>query len=243
MTPRPSGAERLPSTAKGEEKRERILNVALEMFRERGYDQTTMREIAREAAVSLGSAYYYFRSKEHLIQGFYARTHEEHLAACRGPLLAETDFKERLRIVLRTKIETSQQYHRFSGILFKTAADPASPLSPFSAESMPVRLEATRLFADTLSGSKLRLRGELANEAANLLWLYQMGIILFWIHDDSAGCSKTYRLIETTSTIVTRLLQLAGNPLLSPLARSTLDLMKELRPERAMDETAPPSPA
>ena len=42
---------------------------------------------------------------------------------------------------MRAKLETIEPYHRFSGILFKTAADPESPLNPFGEESRPVREE------------------------------------------------------------------------------------------------------
>src|SRR5438132_12947660 len=74
----PAGRTRTP---KGEQTRALILETALDLFRERGYEETTMRAIAEQAGVALGNAYYYFRSKEHLIQAFYARSHQEHLAA------------------------------------------------------------------------------------------------------------------------------------------------------------------
>src|SRR5215210_258220 len=132
-------------TAKGARTRAAILEAALALFDERGYEETTMRAIAERAGVALGNAYYYFRSKEHLIQAFYARSHHEHLGAALPILERERDLKARLQGVLRAKVETAEPYHRFSGILFKTAADPQSPLSPFSAESNPVRQEATAL--------------------------------------------------------------------------------------------------
>src|SRR5919197_2117334 len=84
--PGSSEPARTTRTPKGEQTRALILRTALDMFRERGYEETTMRAIAARAGVALGNAYYYFRSKEHLVQAFYARTHEEHLAACR-PIL------------------------------------------------------------------------------------------------------------------------------------------------------------
>ena len=119
-------------TTKGEQTRALILRTALDLFRERGYEETTMRLIAQEAGVAPGNIYYYFRSKEHLIQGFYALTLDEHVAAARPVLARETDLRARLLGVMRAKVETSEPYHRFSGILFKSAADPSSPLSPFS---------------------------------------------------------------------------------------------------------------
>lgn len=234
-----------PLTERGEQTRAKILETSLSLFRERGYDAATMREIARRAGVSLGNAYYYFRSKEHLIQGFYEHSHHEHLAACAPLLAAERDLGARLRGVLDAKIATSAPYHRFAGTLFKTAADPASPLSPFSAESQPTRREATELMAEVVSGSDVRPSEPLARELPHLLWLYLMAIILFWIHDDSPDCRRTHRLIAHTSRIVTRLIRLAGNPLLRPLTTSTLQLLTELRSpnEPRSTDSATPDPS
>jgi len=218
-------------TRKGERTRAQILDGALELFAERGYDGTTMRAVAERAGVSVGNAYYYFASKEHLIQGFYARSHGEHLEAC-GPILErERDFRERLVQMLRKKIEISEPHHQFAGQLFKIAADPQSPLNPFSAESGSTRGEARELMEQLVEGADLRVPQDLAAELPELLWLYEMGIILFWIHDDSLRCARTYRLIDRTADIVARLVSLASNPLLAPLRKATLRLVRELRDE------------
>src|SRR5437667_7319727 len=110
-------------TAKGQQTKALILSTALEMLHERGYEQTTMRAIAERAGVSLGNAYYYFGSKEHLIQAFYDRTHVEHVAAVGSQLDDLRDFKARLLLVMRTKLETIEPYHRFAGLLFRAASD------------------------------------------------------------------------------------------------------------------------
>ena len=214
---------------KSDRTRRQILETSLRLFRERGYEGTTMRGIAAEAGVSLGSAYYYFKSKEHLIQAYYGRSHAEHLTACADLLEGETGLEERLRGVCYAKIETSMVYHRFAGQLFKTAADPESPLSPFSDESTPVRQEATELMALVAEGSDAKVVPELAGELPNLLWLYLMGVILFWIHDRSEGCKRTYKLIDRTVTIVARLINLSSYKILRPLVRSAIDLTSELR--------------
>ena len=214
---------------KAEHTRRQILETALRLFRERGYEGTTMRAIASEAGVSIGNAYYYFKSKEHLIQAYYGRSHVEHLNACADLLTDQTGLRERLHGVLRAKIDTSMAYHRFAGQLFKTAADPASPLSPFSAESTPVRSEATELMAQVVEGSDARVSPELEAELPNLLWLYLMGIVLFWIHDDSEECRRTYKLIDRTVDIVVRLINLSSLPLMGPLVRGALSLTSELR--------------
>ena len=220
-------------TTKGERTRQAILDSALRLFLERGYEATTMRVVAEEAGVSTGNAYYYFESKDHLIQGFYARTHDEHMEACEELLETTTDFKERLIGVLNAKVDTAEPYHRFSGQLFKTAADPKSPLSPFSKESADVRDEAIQLMARVLEGSRTRVPGELGDRLPELLWLYEMAIILYWIHDESPNRQRTRRLIERTADIVVRLVSLASVKLLAPLRRAALNLLDDLRPGTA----------
>src|ERR1041385_5929627 len=147
-----SGTTQKPTkTAKGEQTRALILNTALDLLQEHGYDKTTMRAIAKRAGVSLGNAYHYFDTKEHLIQAFYHRTHEEHLAATAPALAKHSDMKHRLLAVLRLKISTLAPYHEFAGVLFKTAADPRSPLNPFAHESEHVRRDSIKLFEDMVA--------------------------------------------------------------------------------------------
>lgn len=224
-------------TAKAERTRAAILESALSLFRERGFDATTMREVARRAGVSSGNAYYYFASKDHLVQGFYAESHLDHLSVCDERLDATKDFKQRLLAVLTTKLDTSEPYHRFAGQLFKTAGDPKSPLHPFSPESAPVRDDCIALMARVVDGSSLKVPADLRAELPYLLWLHLMGIVLFWIHDDSPGRRRSYRLVERTTEIVARLVSLASNPLLLPLRKAALKLMAELRDD--VDPRAP----
>jgi AcrR family transcriptional regulator len=229
MTPPAPAAEK--KIGKGERTRAQILATALDLFRERGYDETTMRAIAEGAGVAVGNAYYYFRSKEHLIQAFYERTHEEHLAASLEILARERGLRERLAGVMRAKLDTIMPYHQFAGVLFKTAADPKSPLNPFSRDSEPIRRQSTELFAEVVSGADSRLTPDLAAALPNLLWVYHMGILLFWIHDSSPGCARSYLLMERTVKLVLRLVSLVQFPLLRPFLKELLGLVGELRGE------------
>jgi AcrR family transcriptional regulator len=237
MTTAEAAAEGPKKTRKGEQTRAQILETALELFRERGYEETTMRAIAEKAGVAVGNAYYYFKSKEHLIQAFYARTHDEHLAASREVLAREQGLRERLLGVMRAKLDTIAPYHRFSGILFKTAADPASPLNPFSDESLPVRQQSTELFAEVITGSDTRLSPDLVAALPNLLWVYHMGIILFWIHDGSPGTRRSYFLMEKSVKLILRLVSLFQFPLLRPFLKELLGMVAELGAEPPAEPT------
>jgi AcrR family transcriptional regulator len=199
-------------STKGEQTRAAIAEAALRMFREQGYQATTMRAIAKEAGVATGNAYYYFDSKEELIQEYYARNQAEHAAACRPVLDTETALGPRLRGVLRALIDVQAPYHAFAAKLYKHAAEPASPLSPFSKESSPTRNAAIELYAEVIAGARIRVPAVLRSRLPELLWLYSMGIVLYWVHDTSPGCEKTYRLIDSTAPLAERLIRLARLP-------------------------------
>ena len=56
--------------------RERILDIALELFTAQGYDKTSMREIAERLGFSKAAIYYHFASKEDILLALHLRLHE-----------------------------------------------------------------------------------------------------------------------------------------------------------------------
>jgi AcrR family transcriptional regulator len=220
---------RVAVPTKSEQTRELIARTALRLFRERGYEATTMRAIAAEAGVSVGNAYYYFSSKEELIQLYYEHSQEDHTEACKDVLAREPEFRARLLGVVRARIDTLQPYKEFAGKFFKYAAEPTSPLSPFSAESAPVREAAIAVFRRVVDGSTLKADAEIKADLPELLWLYSMGVILHWVYDSSPDAAKTYRLIERTVPLIDRLVGLSRLPGMRGIVRDALATYRELR--------------
>jgi AcrR family transcriptional regulator len=216
-------------TPRAEQTRTAITEAALRLFREKGYEATTMRAIAQEAGVSTGNAYYYFGSKEELVQQFYAHNHADHLAACRAILQAETEFAPRVRGTLHALIDVNGPYHAFAARFFKHAAEPSSPLSPFSKESSPAREAAIALWREVVDGSATRIDRELRGQLPELLWLYSMGIVLFWVHDTSPGCAKTYRLIDRTVPLADRLVALSRVRIMRSTIRDIVSIIADMR--------------
>ncbi|GAA3081180.1 TetR family transcriptional regulator [Streptosporangium carneum] len=201
----------------------------MRLFRERGYEATTIRAIAAEAGVSVGNAYYYFASKEALVQAYYDRAQAEHEAACERLLAVESAFAPRLGGVLREWVRVSEPYHEFAVKFFKHAAEPSNPLSPFSAESSPARDASIALYRKVVEGSADRMDAELKAELPELLWLMSMGVVLFWVHDSSEGCARTHRFIELVVPLVDRLVGLSHLPGLRGVARDFIAGVHELR--------------
>ncbi|MGW0870248.1 TetR family transcriptional regulator [Streptomyces sp. NPDC002740] len=231
-------------TSKSEQTRALILETAMRLFQERGYDKTTMRAIAKEAGVSVGNAYYYFAGKEHLIQGFYDRLAAEHREAVRGVLARETSLEARLAGVLRVWLEVAEPYHEFAVQFFKNAADPDSPLSPFSAESEHARVEAIAVHKEVLSGSKAKVPEELREVLPELMWLSQMGLVMYWIYDRTEGRERSYRLAGRGARLTARGVALARFRVLRPLVLEVHDLFTDFLPgmTNALPDPAKKSP-
>jgi AcrR family transcriptional regulator len=216
-----------PRQERGQETRRRIIDVALELFREHGYDGTTMRMIASEAGVSLGNAYYYFGSKDEFILEFYGQLQAAHVARAEEVLASASELEDRLRGVVRAWVDEAAPYKDFAGKFFRNAADPKSPLSPFSKESGPVRNDSIALYGRVLEGTKVSPL--VKDDLPELLWLYVMGIVLFWVHDESPGAARTYSLVDRSAPLVVKLVNLTRYRLLRSAVEDVKRLLTEVK--------------
>src|SRR3989442_9429314 len=120
------GTEKVKDAAKpaGERTRELIFERALELFRVRGFEETTMRDIAKAAKVATGAAYYYFPSKEAIVAAYYDQVQRVHGERVREELREKTGLRERLGVVMHSKLEILTNDRRFLGALFRYTGNP-----------------------------------------------------------------------------------------------------------------------
>lgn len=221
---------RVMATAKAEETRDRILDAALRLFRERGFEQTTMREVAVEAGVATGAAYYYYRSKEDLVMAFYLRTDDDAKDAFANVIASSKELKKRVRGLLDVKFEQFTEHRSLLAALLKAGVDPRARLSPFGKETKEVRDDNIEWFARALDGSDVSVPKDIAADLPRLLWMYHMGLMYFWIIDESPGQRRTQRLIDATLDLLIQLLKVSTLPLMGPLRKRVLKVL------RAVDE-------
>src|SRR5512146_1020241 len=72
------------ATNKGQATRAQLLEIGLRLFRQKGFEATTMRDIAAAAGMSLGAFYYYYPSKDSVVLDYYRRVQDEHVARVAG---------------------------------------------------------------------------------------------------------------------------------------------------------------
>ena len=83
-------------------------------------------------------------------------------------------------------------------------------------------------FTRALAETDTSVPADMVAHMPKLLWMYQMGLILFWIYDRSEGQGRTARLLEASVKMVGALITLSGLPLLKPARRRVLELVEIL---------------
>ena len=139
--------------------------------------------------------------------------------------LAETrDLRERIKSLIQVKLE----YFEPSRILLRALSgqyESGLRSPPFSKETREIRENDIHFFKRALEESRSPGPEDLSDYLPRLLWMYQMGIILFWINDASKKQSKTESLLDESLDVVIRLIKLSTLPLTRPIRRKVIQLM------------------
>lgn len=213
-------------TPRAEDTRRKIYDAAMELFREKGFEPTTMRDIAAKAGVALGGTYYYFSSKEAIVLAFYQEMQESGHNELFAEMAGHKDLKGRIRCVLQKRLELLAPNRKFCDALFRHAPDPADPLSPFSAETRSIREGAIEHLQLAMDGSNIKFPADLRPKLPFLLWLYQMALILFWLYDRSPNQERTTKLMDRSLTLLVNLIRISSLPLMKPVRKMVLEIVE-----------------
>jgi len=206
--PRAKRVAKRPDEKKSEATRRHLLDRALVLFRERGVDATTMRDIAKAAGLSLGAAYYYFPSKEALVFAYYEQNQvvmEELAAAATGTL------REKLGVLLHGKLRSIHDQRHMLGTIVQRLIDPGDPLSAFSAQTRAVRDRAIAILEQPLRDEGLP--EDIARVGAHALWLFMLAMMLVYIKDDSPKQKRTHGLVDDALDMLVPMLPLLATPM------------------------------
>lgn len=215
-------------TPKAEQTRARIRAAAIASFIERGYPDTTIRLIAREAGVSVGNAYYYFPSKTHLVQELYEQVQQDHARVAAPLLEGVTGLVDRLRIVFETGLQTLEPYQRVAPGFLSAMIAPDSPINPLSRESSGAREMTIGLFRRAVDGAEHRLPDDIAKRLPDALFVAFLGLIVRWTYDEDDH-ARTRRLLDTALKLLAVALPFVRVPGVRGVARDLLDQVAEVR--------------
>ena len=183
--------------------RQRILDTALHLFATKGYEGTSMRDIAAEAGCSLGLAYRYFASKEDLVLELYlwlvAQVEEQ------VRLLPDASMADRFQYLMRALL-TAMAPHRLTLVALSGAAlNPLSRAGVFGAEGAEVRRRARAAYLILVAEAKDAPRVAQRDVLATILYGVQLALVLFWLQDLSREAYRTEELLGFVHDMFERL--------------------------------------
>lgn len=178
---------------KGERARQSILESALRLFGSKGYETTTMRDIAAEAGYSPGLTYRYFTGKEELVMMLYQNLAEE--LDSYASSLPSASLADRFYTTVARFLELMEPHREALGALFGTALNPRSHVGVFSESTADIRRQSRGMYLALIEGAKDAPRASQQEDLATVLYGAHLALVLFWLIDQSNEAQRAQRFL------------------------------------------------
>jgi AcrR family transcriptional regulator len=191
---RPAG-----QTPQGAAARERLYATAMRLIAARGYEATTLRDIAKEARVSVGLLYRYFPSKQAVVIALYDELSTAF--ARQADAMPAGKWRDRFIFALRTSLSVLEP-HR-TALLALTpvlVGDPEEGI--FSPSTAFSRIRVQRVFEAAVTGATDSPPQPLAESLGRLLYMVHLSVLLWWLLDKSAHQRATASLVSLTQQLL-----------------------------------------
>jgi AcrR family transcriptional regulator len=195
-----------------EQTKERILKAALELFGNKGFYQTTTKEISQKAKIAEGTLFNYFKSKEDLALYFF----ENEIQDCidwyyRDNYIQRAPLAEKLFGITQRSLDRLAPYEEFIGAVYLRALQPKSKLHLLSLDAQALRVKELKFIRDILveaeENREIPPVGDLGAYAVGLIYI---GILTYWLNDKSEGKENTMAFLDRSLETAHRFLQ-GGN--------------------------------
>jgi len=179
-------------TAQGAATREQLYAVAVKMIAARGYDATTLRDMAKKAGVSAGLLYRYFPNKRAVVLALYDELSAAY--AERAAAMPAGSWGERFLFALTTSLAILQKQRRTLAALVPILiGDGEEGLFAPSTAFSRTRVQA--VFDQAVVGAVDAPPGADGAALGRLLYAAHLAVILWWLLDKSPRQRATAELI------------------------------------------------
>ncbi|MBC2693264.1 TetR/AcrR family transcriptional regulator [Pseudomonas kielensis] len=90
-----------PDSARG-----KLLQMAAHLFRNKGYERTTVRDLASAVGIQSGSIFHHFKSKDEILRSVMEETIRYNTALMRAELAQATSVRERVLALIRCELQS-----------------------------------------------------------------------------------------------------------------------------------------
>lgn len=172
--------------AAGAQTRDRLFTTALQLFAEKGFEETTLRHVARKAKVSVGLLYRYFPSKRAVVLALYEQL--SHAFVERSSRMPEGRWRERFGFALETSLALLGPHREAMRALVPVLVDNAGE-GLFSAGTRSFRERVEGVFVRAAVGATDAPKD--AEALGRVLYLAHLAVLLWWLLDRSEGRRAT----------------------------------------------------
>ncbi len=169
-------ATQRPAMTKGMEARQRIIAVAETLFTQRGFDGTSMRDIATAAHLQAASMYYHFPSKEELLWAVWEKGGLELLARAKAAVEGKTDPWARMESACVAHVTGLLDWRRANQLLF--VMPPWQYPAGMRDRVVALRDQYERVFAELIDA--LPLRPGVDRHQLRLMLIGALSWSLYW---------------------------------------------------------------
>ncbi len=168
-----------------------ILEHAIDVFCERGYEGASMRDLSRATGMSLAGLYYYFESKEKLLYLIQKHTFSHIIEVLREKLAGVTDPEQRVRVFILNHLEYFLAHQKAMKVL---SHEDDALKNGYGAEVLAIKREYYRICRDLLDDLKRSAGLEFETRLAVLSLFGMMNWIYTWhnprIDADAAALAR-----------------------------------------------------
>ena len=208
-------------TPKAVETRIRFLETALKLFQEKGYEETTIRDIAEAAECSLGLIYRYFDRKEDMVMGLYERLANQLIEQVNGlPQQSLADEFERTMLIV---VEQLMPHQDALSALFAAAMNIKSGVAVLGSSTTSIRVKTRNLYRLVIERSTNAPRKRQIEALADIFYGAHLAVILFWLYDRTTNKQATRELIHFMRDCLALIRPILGLP---PIASALSRLAK-----------------
>ncbi len=184
-------------------KRRCILDAAIKLFSQKGYEQTSIEELAKEAGVGKGTVYSYFHTKRDIVKAFC----DDILEFTRSELAAktkpDTPLTEQLMVIFMADFKYVAENKEFSRVFLQ---EKVFPKESFSEEDFEMQNDYFEMlypiYQRAQERGELRKELELLHISGHFYALYLL-LVSCWY----TGMIPTDNIPEAMSTMITQTLE------------------------------------
>jgi AcrR family transcriptional regulator len=212
-----------------DETRSRIVRAATALIVAQGYDNTTMKEIARAAGIGDATIYKYFPTKERLLIGYFDLLAEQALNTTTGTPGFETfDLQSKLQRLTDALLEAMAPDRAFVALARDMLAKSPLLLLGDQLKAKQLLKEAASAWLEEAVQAGHIPPSDYTRVIAGLYVDFCHGVVAFWLRDTTEHAAETTRLVDQLLGVLVallkaglpdRMMQLAGFMLRSQLAR------------------------